>query len=144
VFDDLAIGDLLPELERLVTREAVKSYADASGDQNPLHQDDDFARSVGFDSIIAHGMFTMGHMAACVSTWMGEEGQITRISAQFRVPVMIGERIVASGRVRAIDPDRRTVTLDLWVTVERDGTTLWPIKRGAAGVLFVGGPFWRT
>jgi acyl dehydratase len=138
VFGSLAVGDLLPELERVVSREDVKSYADASGDQNPLHQDDVFARSVGFDSIIAHGMFTMGHMASCASAWMGESGQITRISAQFRAPVMIGERIVAGGRVRAIDADHRTVTLDLWVTIERDGTTQWPIKRGAAEVAFVG------
>ncbi|MDP9331665.1 MAG: MaoC family dehydratase N-terminal domain-containing protein [Actinomycetota bacterium] len=138
VFDALAVGDLLPVLERVVSREDVKSYADASGDQNPLHQDDDFARSAGFGSIIAHGMFTMGHMASCASAWMGDSGQILRISAQFRAPVMIGERIVAGGRVRAIDTDHRAVTLDLWVTLERDGATLWPIKRGAADVRFVG------
>jgi len=138
-FETLAAGDLLPVVERVVTREDVKSYADTSGDQNPLHQDDAFARTVGFDSIIAHGMFTMGHMASCASAWMGEGGgQILRISAQFRAPVMIGERIAAGGRVRAIDADHRTVALELWVTLERAGATLWPIKRGAAEVRFAG------
>ena len=54
-----------------MTGEDVKAYADVGGDQNPLHQDDAFARAVGFDGIIAHGMFTMGHMAACVVGWAG-------------------------------------------------------------------------
>ena len=65
-------GDELPELRRVVTREDVRVYADVSGDLNPLHQDDGFARSVGFAGIIAHGMFTMAHMAACVVAWAGD------------------------------------------------------------------------
>ena len=44
---EVSIGQELPELRRVVTREDVKAYADAGGDQNPLHQDDAFARSVG-------------------------------------------------------------------------------------------------
>ena len=56
---DVSVGEQLPELRRVVTREDVKAYADAGGDRNPLHQDDAFARSVGFDGVIAHGMFTM-------------------------------------------------------------------------------------
>ena len=62
-----------------MTREDVKAYADAGRDQNPLHQDDDFARGVGFDGIIAHGMFTMGHMAACVADWAGDPEAIVKI-----------------------------------------------------------------
>lgn len=68
-FEDVAVGDELPALHRVVTAEDMKAYADVSGDQNPLHQDEAFARSVGFDGIIAHGMFTMGHMAACIIGW---------------------------------------------------------------------------
>jgi acyl dehydratase len=132
--EDLAPGDRLPSLERLVTRSDVKAYADAGGDQNPLHQDDGFARSVGFDGIIAHGMFTMGHMAACVTDWAGEGTTVTRIAAQFRAPVFMGERITAGGMIRKIDPIARTVRLDLWVTVERGAETEFPIKRGAATV----------
>jgi acyl dehydratase len=132
--EDLAPGDPLPPLERLVTRADVRAYADAGGDQNPLHQDEGFARSVGFEGIIAHGMFTMGHMAACVTRWAGEEPLVTRISAQFRAPVFMGERIVAGGRIRRVDLAERTVMLDLWVSAERDGRTEFPIKRGEATV----------
>ena len=70
-FEDLHVGDELPALSRIVTREDVRAYADAGGDQNPLHQDDHVARMVGFDGIIAHGMFTMGHLGACVVGWAG-------------------------------------------------------------------------
>ena len=133
-FDSVSAGDELPELRRVVTREDVKAYADAGGDQNPLHQRDDVARAAGFDGIIAHGMFTMGHMAACVVAWAGEPDAVTTISAQFRAPVLMGQELVAGGRVRSIDEAARTATLDLWVTSERDGATEWPIKRGEATV----------
>jgi hypothetical protein len=46
----------------------------------------------------------------------------------------MGQEIVAGGRVRALDDDARTATLELWVSSERDGATEWPIKRGEATV----------
>ena len=135
-FDDLQAGDELPTLARVVTREDVRAYAEASGDPNPLHQDDEVARSAGFPGIIAQGMFTMGHLAACIATWAGDPGGVTRLTAQFRAPVFMGEEIVAGGRVRVIDAPRRTATVDLWVTVERDGITEFAIRKGEAEVRF--------
>ena len=133
-FDTVAVGEELPALRRVVTAEDVKAYADAGGDPNPLHQDDAFARSVGFPGIIAHGMFSMGHLAACVVAWAGSAEAVVRISAAFRAPVFMGEKIVAGGRVRALDPEARTATLETWVTLERDGETEWPIRKGEAVV----------
>ncbi|HEY7344539.1 MAG TPA: MaoC/PaaZ C-terminal domain-containing protein [Gaiella sp.] len=133
-FADVSASEELPQLRRVVTREDVAAYADAGGDRNPLHLDDGFARGVGFDGVIAHGMFTMGHMAACVVSWAGDPAAVTAISASFRATVSMGQEIVAGGRVRALDPEARTVTLELWVSSERDGETEWPIKRGEATV----------
>ena len=135
-FDDLTVGARIPALSKVVRREEVKAYADASGDQNPLHQDDTFARMVGFPGIIAHGMFTMGHLAACVTTWAGDPASITRLSAQFRAPVFMGEELVAGGRIGSLDAATRTATLELWVTLERDGRTEYPIRKGEAEVVF--------
>jgi acyl dehydratase len=132
---DVAVRQDLPELARIVTREDVKAYAEASGDANPLHQDDDVARAAGFPGIVAHGMFTMGHLAACVSRWAGGPERIRRLSAQFRAPVYMGEEIVAGGRVRSVDVERGVALVECWVSLERDGTTEWPIKRGEADVL---------
>jgi acyl dehydratase len=125
----------LPTLSRVVTREDVKAYADAGGDQNPLHQDEDVARAAGFPGIIAHGMFTMGHLATCLSRWAGGPERIHRLTAQFRAPVYMGEEIVAGGRVKAVDADRNVALVECWVSVARDGATEWPIKRGEAEVL---------
>jgi len=135
-FDDLRVGDAVPPLARIVTGEDVRAYAEAGGDRNPLHRDDAVARAAGFPGIIAHGMFTMGHLAACVTTWAGDPASITRLSAQFRSPVFMGEELVAGGRIGSLDAATRTATLELWVTLERDGTTEYPIRKGEAEVVF--------
>ena len=95
-----------------MTPEAVKAYADAGGDQNPLHQDEAFARAAGFPGIIAHGMFTMGHLAACISRWAGGTDRVRRLTAQFRAPVFMGDEIVARARVKAIDADRGVAVVE--------------------------------
>lgn len=132
---DVAVRSDIPSLSRVVTRENVKAYADAGGDQNPLHQDEAIARAAGFPGIVAHGMFTMGHLAACVSRWAGGPARIRRLTAQFRAPVYMGEEIVAAGRVKAVDVERGVALIECWVSVQRDGLTESPIKRGEAEVL---------
>jgi acyl dehydratase len=133
-FADVRVGEELPPRERVVTREDVKAYADASGDQNPLHQDDEVARAAGFPGVIAHGMLTMGHLASAVVAWAGDEAALSRMRVQFRAPVYAGETIVAGGAVRSLDQERRTALLDVWVRLERDGATEWPIRRSEAEV----------
>jgi acyl dehydratase len=133
-FESVHVGDELPERSRLVTREAVAAYADASGDHNPLHRDDEVARAAGFPGIVAHGMLTMGHLASALVAWAGEASALVRMRASFRAPVFMGETIVAGGTVRSLDVDRRTATLDVWVRLERDGATEWPIRRSEAEV----------
>jgi acyl dehydratase len=132
--EDVRVGDEIAALERVVTREDVKAYADASGDQNPLHQDDDVANAAGFSSVIAHGMFTMSLLATCIVEWAGDASALAKMRVQFRAPVFPGETIVACGKVTAVRPDRRTATLDVWVTVERQDKTEYPIRRGVAEV----------
>lgn len=133
-FEDLAVGTEIPSLAKVVTREDILAYAEASGDDNPLHQDDQAAIAAGFPGIIAHGMFTMAHLASCVVRWVGDPAALKRLRAAFRAPVYMGETIVAGGRVRSLDPSTRTALLDVWVTVERGGTTEWPIKRSEAEI----------
>jgi acyl dehydratase len=131
---DAAPGDAIPPLQRTVGREDVVSYGELSGDRNPLHRDPAVARAAGFDDVIAHGMFTMGHLAACLDRWMDGDGELVRLSAQFRSPVSLGETIVAAGRVRSVDRAASTVVAELWVTVERDGTTEHAIRKGEAEI----------
>ena len=132
--EQVHVGDELPKLERVVTREDVQKYADASGDQNPLHLNDDAAKAAGFPGVIAHGMYTMSHLATFIVRWAGDVSALTRLRVQFRAPVFAGETIVARGKVTDVQTDRRTATLDVWVTVERDGKTEYPIRRGVAEI----------
>ena len=131
---EVHVGEELPERARVVTAADVRAYADAGGDQNPLHQDDAFARGVGFPGIVAHGMFTMGHMAACLMGWTGRAGALEHLSAQFRAPVFVGEEIVAGGTVTGVDQATDVVKLETWVTVVRDGSTEFAVRKGSARV----------
>jgi acyl dehydratase len=128
--DTIEAGQDIPELRRVVTREDIAAYAEASGDRNPLHLDDTFARSVGFPTVIAHGMFTMGHMTAAVVAWAGDPAAVLEVSAQFRAPVLPGDTIVAGGRVRSVDDG--VAVLETWVVL--DGRDEWPVRKGSARV----------
>ena len=86
-FDEVTVGDEIRPIGKVVKREDVKAYADASGDQNPLHQDDTFAKSVGFPGIIAHGMFSMAHLASAITEWVGDPGALTE-SEQVAQPLL--------------------------------------------------------
>ena len=72
-----------------IDRELLKRYADASGDQNPIHQDEAFAKSVGLPDVIAHGMLTMGLVGQYVSEWAGGSANVKEFSARFIKPVVV-------------------------------------------------------
>ena len=133
-FEEVKVGDEIPVLSKVVKREDVKAYADASGDQNPLHQDDDFARSVGFPGIIAHGMFTMAHLATALTRWASDSAAVKRIKVQFRAVVYMDETIEAGGTISALDPGTKRATVDVWVRLERAGEAEEPIKNAVAEV----------
>jgi acyl dehydratase len=133
-FDDVRVGDEIPTLPKLVKREEIKAYADASGDQNPLHQDDNFARSVGFPGIIAHGMFTMAHLTKALTDWVGDPAALKRMKVQFRAVVFMDEEIVARGRIEQLDPSTKRAKLSVWVEVDRAGERALPIKNSEAEV----------
>jgi acyl dehydratase len=132
--EDVQVGQEVFSVPKVVKREDVKAYADASGDQNPLHQDDNFARSVGFPGIIAHGMFSMAHVTNSLTDWLGDPGALQRIKVQFRAPVFMDETLVAKGTVASVDPSAGTATISVSAEVDRDGETQWAIKNSEAVV----------
>jgi acyl dehydratase len=132
--DEVKVGDEVPVYSKVVKREDVKAYADASGDQNPLHQDDNFARSVGFPGIIAHGMFTMAHLTTALVRWLGDPGALKSIGVQFRAVVFMDETIQAGGTVTDVDEGTKRAKLDVWVRVDRAGVSEYPIKNSRAEV----------
>jgi len=84
----LAPGAALPEIAYEVTREDLVAYANASGDHNPIHQDDAFALAIGLPGVIAHGMYTMALMGRAVAEWTGS-AEVVDIGAKFTAPVVV-------------------------------------------------------
>jgi acyl dehydratase len=116
---EVAAGDPIGPVTVPVTRETLVAYADASGDSNPIHQDESFARSVGLPDVIAHGMWTMGAAGAVASQWAGDAGRVVEYGTRFTKPVVVpasGTEIVVEGTVKAVDEETGRVTVDLTVT----------------------------
>ena len=116
---EVSVGDTFGPVSVPVTREVLRAYADASGDQNPIHQDEAFARSVGLPDVIAHGMWTMGAAGSVVAGWAGDAGRVVEFGTRFTKPVVVpasGAEVVVEGVVKRVDAETGRVTVDLTTT----------------------------
>ena len=97
-----------------ITRADLVAYAEASGDHNPIHQDDDVARSVGLPGVIAHGMYTMALAARAVTTWF-PDAEVVSLGCKFTNPVVVpaegGVQIEVAGEVKPPVDGLTTVAL---------------------------------
>lgn len=75
------------------TKEQIAAYAEASGDRNPIHLDDDFAKSVGLPGVIAHGMLQMGLMATVAAEAAGGAERLRRLYCRFAGMVVPGDTV---------------------------------------------------
>ena len=122
-FADVAKGDELPAQTFPVRRLDLVKYAGASGDFNPIHWNERFARSVGLPDVIAHGMFTMAEAVRVVTDWCGDPGMVVEYQVRFTKPVVVpdgveedsGARLTVTGKVSAVNEDG-TVRVDLTAT----------------------------
>ena len=98
-----------------INRALVKSYADASGDQNPIHQNEEFALSVGLPNVIAHGMLTMALVGKYLSDLAGGSAHVLEFSARFTKPVIVPAGVdvdlTVSATVTDVTHDKATITL---------------------------------
>ena len=85
----IEVGANLPEKVFYLDRELLKRYADASGDQNPIHQNEEFAVSVGLPNVIAHGMLTMALVGKYVSDFAAGSAKVVEFGARFTKPVIV-------------------------------------------------------
>ena len=112
-------GDVLEPQAFEVTRADLVAYAAASGDHNPIHQDDEVARAVGLPGVIAHGMYTLALAARAVATWT-DGAEVVDLGAKFTAPVVVpaegAASVVVAGTVK--DVADGLVTLVLQVTCE--------------------------
>ena len=119
---DVTVGEQIGPVTVPVGRDTLVAYANASGDQNPIHQDEVFAKSVGLPDVIAHGMWTMGAASRVIADWAGDAGRVEQFRTRFTAMVPVpqdGSAIEIGGTVKDIDEDGRA-TID--VTATADGT----------------------
>jgi acyl dehydratase len=121
----LAAGEALsPLVKPAITREQLAAYAEASGDHNPIHLNDDFARMAGLDGVIAHGMLSMGFLGQFVGGWMRTlEGKprLGRLKVRFSAMVKPGDVLTCKGTIKTIEQreGRTYVTLEVWAENQR-------------------------
>lgn len=117
---ELEIGQIIGEREYVITRESLVRYAGASLDFNPIHFSDAHAKAVGLESVIAHGMLTMGCVIAPVLNWIKDPAKITTYETRFTKPIAVPDGLSATILVKAvvgaIDSENKNVRIDLTVT----------------------------
>lgn len=130
---EIKVGDKF-STERLVTDELIRKFADVSGDYNPIHLDEEVAKSTRFGRRIAHGMLS-GAFISAVLGYEFSERKIVYLSQtlKFTAPVFIGDTVTATATVTNIREDKPIVTLET-ICTNQNGDTL---VKGEAAVMIL-------
>lgn len=109
-------GETFDPITFSLTRADLVAYADAAGDPNPIHQDEDVARSVGLPGVIAHGMLTLGLAGRAVATWTGG-AEVVELGCKFTNPVVVpaegSVEVLVAGSVKKVEDGLATIALEV-------------------------------
>lgn len=116
--EDLSVG-MSEVFEKTVTDSDIESFAAMSGDNNPIHLDDEFARSTVFKGRIAHGMLSASYLSTIFGTKLPGPGCIyLGQSLRFKAPVRPGDNVTARVTVKSIDETKRRVEFECSCSVD--------------------------
>jgi acyl dehydratase len=107
--NEMKAGEQIPQLQITPDKYLTNRYAGASGDFNPIHIDEEFARAVGLPGRILHGLWTMAQVARAQTEAAGGPAHLKRLAVQFRGMGMPEQEIVVTGVVRELDSGRALV-----------------------------------
>ena len=137
---DLSVGDEIKNEFDEITRELLQKYAKASGDTNPIHTNDDFAKKVGLKGVIAHGLFSFGFATKLFEDFLnhGEFGELIELELEMRGMVRCGDLLITKGVISEIEGN--SVTWDLTQTTitnvdikDEDGNIVKEFEAGERG-----------
>lgn len=137
--EELQVG-MEAAMERQVHEHDITAFADVTGDANPVHLDEAYARTTFFKSRIAHGMLSAGYISAVIGTRMPGPGAIYMSQTlRFLAPVRIGDAVRTVVRVQALDSVKKRAQLHCWCevagtkVVEGEALVFVPSREAAAG-----------
>jgi acyl dehydratase len=112
-YDEIEVGSEIPVQTYQVDRADLVRYAGASGDFNPIHWRESFAKAVGLPDVIAHGMYTMAQAGRFVTDWVGDPGAVVDFGVRFSGMVVVpdegGNELEVSGVVEEKLDDNQVV-----------------------------------
>ena len=115
-------GEVLPSRTLPISRDDLRRYAEASGDHNPIHLDDEAARALGLPGVVAHGMLTSALAIGVVADWAGGADHVVATSFRFAGPVVVPAdapaRLEVAGTVKKVADDGSTADVALAVTCD--------------------------
>ncbi len=115
-YEDMAVGQSA-SMERTVTEQDVRMFGDATGDLNPVHFDEEYAKGTLFRGRVAHGALSIGFISAVIGMKLPGAGTIfVSATVEFKAPVRIGDTVVTNCTVKEL-LDRRRVVLTCLCTV---------------------------
>jgi acyl dehydratase len=102
-FDVVEPGTEIPSVSHLVTRENVIKYGRLVSGFNPVHEDDEFARDLGFERIVAHGVMHINFITEMLSSYSGHPERVKKLALDFVKAVYPGDEITARGYVKEVE-----------------------------------------
>ena len=114
-YEDVKEGSEI-SLEKLPTTRTLVMWAGASGDFFELHYDKDFAAMMGFPKVLVHGRLQASFICQMIANWMGDKGELKKLSVQYRGNAFPGDKFVCKGKVtkKHIEGGKNLVDLELW------------------------------
>ena len=115
-YEDVQEGSEITTLEKVPTTRTLVMWAGASGDYNELHYDKDVATSLGFPSVIVHGRLGAAFLTQMLTDWIGEKGELKKISVQYRGNALPKQKFICKGKVtkKYVENGENCVECEIW------------------------------
>jgi len=133
-FEDVDVSFEIPQFVKgPITREQIKEYAEAAGDPNPMHYDENFAKMAGYRTVIAHGLMTMAYVSEMLTNWLPSYTRLRRLKTRFSKVVYPGDILTCKGKVtqKYVKEKENYVELEVW-SENQNGET---VAKGSATVV---------
>lgn len=116
-YEDLVVGSEITPLVKQPTTRQLVMWAGASGDYYPIHYDKDFAQSKGLPGVIVHGQLVGCFLGQLMTDWMGEQGNLRKLTCSYKSVNFPGEALICKGKVnkKYIEDGEHYIECNLWV-----------------------------